>query len=84
MSEAVNHPAHYGGSTDPHECIKVIEHLGWGPGFSRGNALKYLMRAGRKGTATDETADLRKARWYIDREISRLVALDGSADKETP
>ncbi len=63
--DPVNHPAHYtrGGI----ECIDVIEKLGLG--FHLGNALKYLWRAGVKG---DELEDLRKARWYLDREIARL------------
>ncbi len=69
---AVEHPAHYGGDTQ-FETIKVLE--AWltpeqFSGFLRGNALKYLSRAGRKG---DVVEDLRKAAWYIDREIKRLT-----------
>ena len=64
--EAVNHPGHYGGDTT-YEAIKVIE--AWGLGFSLGNCLKYLCRAGRKGDALE---DLLKSRWYLDREIQRL------------
>lgn len=71
-ADPVNHPAHYGGAGDPHEAIKVIEHMGWGRGFCRGSAIKYLLRAGRKGTETDEAADLRKALWFIDRDLSGL------------
>ena len=63
---AVDHPAHYGGQSDPYEAIKVIE--AWGLGFHLGNTVKYLARAGRKG---DRLTDLRKARWYLDREIER-------------
>ena len=63
---AVDHPAHYGGHSDPYEAIKVIE--AWGLGFHLGNTVKYLARAGRKG---DRLTDLRKARWYLDREIER-------------
>ena len=63
---AVDHPAHYGGPGDPYEAIKVIE--AWGLGFHLGNTVKYLARAGRKG---DRLTDLRKARWYLDREIER-------------
>ena len=37
--------------------------------FCLGNALKYIWRAGLK---TDAVEDLKKARWYIDREIERL------------
>jgi hypothetical protein len=67
MAEAVNHPAHYGGAENPYEAIKVIE--AWGLGFSLGNAVKYISRAGKKG---DRLEDLRKARWYLDREISNM------------
>jgi hypothetical protein len=62
--DVVNHPPHYkrGGL----ECIDVIE--GFGLGFRLGNAVKYILRAGHKG---DRLEDLRKARWYLDREIER-------------
>ena len=63
---AVNHPSHYGGDTT-YETIKVIE--AWGLGFHLGNAVKYISRAGRKGDALE---DLRKAAWYLAREIERL------------
>ena len=63
MSESVNHPSHYGGDTT-YEAIKVIE--AWGLGFCIGNSVKYISRAGRKGNAVE---DLKKARWYLDREI---------------
>ena len=66
----VNHPSHYQGK---YETIDVIEAQGWGAGFNKGNALKYILRAGRKD-ASKEIEDLEKARWYIDREISRLKA----------
>lgn len=65
MTDSVNHPQHYqaGGV----EVIDVIESFGLG--FHLGNAVKYVLRAGRKG---DTVEDLKKARWYIDREINRL------------
>jgi hypothetical protein len=71
LSEDVNHPAHYGGADNPYEAIldKVIE--AWGLGFSLGNAVKYICRVGQK-PGVPNVADLKKARWYIDREISRL------------
>jgi len=69
--EAVDHPTHYGGDT-VYEAIKVIE--AWGLGFSLGNCVKYISRAGKKGSAIE---DLKKARWYLDREISRIEANDG-------
>lgn len=65
LNEGIDHPVHYGGDT-VYEAIKVIE--AWGLGFCLGNALKYICRAGRKGSELD---DLRKARWYIDREIAK-------------
>jgi len=67
--ETVNHPAHYGGDTT-YETIKVIRNLG----FSLGNAVKYISRAGVKDPAK-HIEDLEKARWYLDEEIKALKAL---------
>lgn len=66
MSETINHPEHYGGDTT-YEAIKVIE--AWGLGFHLGNAVKYICRAESKGKKLE---DLKKAKWYLDREIERL------------
>lgn len=63
-------PTHY--QLDP-EPVAVIE--AWGLGFSLGNVLKYLARAGRK-PGVPALDDLRKARDYLDREIARLRALE--------
>lgn len=68
MSDPVDHPDHYGGADNPYEAIKVID--AWGLGFSLGNAVKYIARAGKKTASSAE--DLAKARWYIDHELSRL------------
>jgi Protein of unknwon function (DUF3310) len=70
MSDSVNHPAHYGGEANVYEAIKVIE--AWRLGFCLGNAVKYIARAGKKG---DEIEDLRKALWYLQREIDRHVGV---------
>lgn len=59
-------PDHYRWLPKGIEAIDITENFN----FCRGNALKYIIRAGRKGDSTIE--DLQKARWYIDREISRL------------
>ena len=73
--EMVNHPDHYGGDT-VYEAIKVIE--AWNLGFCLGSCLKYISRAGKKvfqdGKHRRELhlEDLRKARFYLDREISNL------------
>jgi uncharacterized protein DUF3310 len=64
---AVEHPQHYGGDVT-YEVIKVIE--AWGLGFHLGNTVKYIARAGKKPTVS-YLEDLKKARWYLDREISR-------------
>lgn len=66
--DAVNHPSHYEeGWSNGAEVIDITENLN----FNRGNAVKYLARAGRKD-ATKTIEDLKKARWYIDRELRRL------------
>lgn len=62
---AVDHPDHYGGEDNPYEAIKVIEALGFG--FCLGNAFKYIARAGKKGPRLE---DLKKAEWYLKREIA--------------
>lgn len=66
--QSVNHPSHYGGDTT-YEAIKVIE--AWSLGFCLGNAVKYICRSGKKPGA-ETLEDLKKARWYVDREIARL------------
>ena len=48
-SSPINHPPHYGGEDDPYEAIKVID--AWRLGFSLGNTVKYISRAGKKGGA---------------------------------
>jgi hypothetical protein len=67
--EQVDHPRHYGGADNPYEAIKVIE--AWELGFRLGNAVKYISRAGKKPDAST-LVDLRKAAWYLNREIERL------------
>ena len=42
--EMVNHPNHYGGEDNIYEAIKVID--AWELGFSLGNTVKYISRAG--------------------------------------
>jgi hypothetical protein len=67
MADPVNHPDHYGGKDNPYEAIKVIEQ--WGLGFHLGNTVKYISRAGKKGSTLE---DLKKARWYLDRFIANM------------
>jgi hypothetical protein len=64
--EKVEHPDHY--QSEKIEAIDVIE--AFGLNFSLGSAVKYILRAGKKPTET-ASEDLRKAVWYIQREIER-------------
>jgi hypothetical protein len=66
-------PTHYRGLLP--EPIDVVE--GWALGFHLGNAVKYIARAGRK-LGESEIDDLRKARWYLDRAISRMEIARGN------
>ena len=65
--QSVVHPAHYGGADSTYEAIKVIE--AWELGFKLGNVNKYISRAGKKGSKLE---DLKKAQWYLNREIEKL------------
>lgn len=58
----INMPAHY--RMLPVECIDVTEHFN----FTLGNAIKYIWRADFKGKPIE---DLKKAVWYLQREIAR-------------
>lgn len=70
MSDNVNHPKHY--TTGKIEVIDFIEDKELN--FNLGNVVKYVARAGRKKTSgksleTKALEDLKKAQWYIQREI---------------
>lgn len=72
MNDVVNHPAHY---TDGKiEVIDFIEDKKLN--FHRGNAVKYIARAGKKDPAK-EIEDLKKAVWYLNREVMRLEKSKG-------
>lgn len=60
--------SYYGGVENPYEAIKVIE--AWDLGFNLGNTAKYISRCGKKG---DEIEDLKKALFYLSREIDNRV-----------
>lgn len=64
MNDSVNHPKHYTSHPSGIEAIQVTEHMS----FCIGNAIKYLWRADLKHDAIE---DMRKAIWYIEREIER-------------
>lgn len=63
--DVVNSPSHY--TQYPVEVIELTRHMS----FNRGNAVKYVARAGFKDKSK-EVEDLKKARWYLDDEIAQL------------
>lgn len=71
MADVINHPQHY--TLGKIEVIDFIEDKGLN--FNLGNVVKYVARAGHKkssGKSMDAKAleDLKKAQWYLNREIS--------------
>jgi hypothetical protein len=66
MNDPVNSPKHYCSHPSGVECIQITEHMS----FCLGNAVKYIWRADEKNDAVE---DLRKAKWYIEREIARRI-----------
>lgn len=64
VEDNVNHPSHYNWHPSGVECVVIAEAFG----YNVGNAIKYLWRCDHKRDAVE---DLKKARWYIDREIQR-------------
>lgn len=71
----VDHPSHYGGKDNPYEHVKVAEAWGLVANAFLYNATKYISRLGKK-RGTGALEDLKKARWYLDREIKRQEALN--------
>ena len=68
MTNQIDHPPHYTQHPSGIECIQITEHMN----FCCGNAVKYIWRAGLKSPSPIE--DLKKAQWYVDRELQRLFA----------
>ena len=65
QNDMVNHPKHYTSHPSGVEVIQITEHMN----FLLGNVIKYILRAEHKGKQLE---DLKKAAWYLDREIKRL------------
>jgi hypothetical protein len=63
LPDAVNNPKHY--TQFPVEVIEITECLN----FNLGNVVKYVCRSDFKGFRLQ---DLKKARWYLEREIARV------------
>lgn len=70
MNDNINHPKHYSETVPGFECIEVAQHFN----FCLGNVIKYVWRADAKGGIED----LKKAQWYLNREIQRLEQLEES------
>lgn len=67
MNDEINKAPHYNNHPSGVECIQIIEHFS----FNLGNAMKYCWRHGLKPNNC-AVKDLKKARYYIDREIERI------------
>ena len=65
VQDNVNHPKHYTSHPSGVECIEITEHMN----FNLGNATKYVWRSSLKGKNVE---DLKKAIWYLEREIARI------------
>lgn len=67
VTDNINHPSYYNSGN-----IEVIDYIQDKKlGFCLGNAIKYISRAGLKNKDT-KVEDLKKAVWYIEREIESL------------
>lgn len=64
-SNMVDHPQHYQGKN--FEVIDIIND--YGLNFELGNAIKYILRADKKG---NKKQDLEKAIWYLNHELSKF------------
>lgn len=67
-TEMVDHPSHY--QSGKFEVIDVIEEFNLG--FNLGNVIKYILRSDKKFEGSEMFQDLKKAKWYLEREISKL------------
>lgn len=75
---SVNHPSHY--NMGKYEVIDVIND--WNLNFQKGNAIKYIARAGHKDPSK-EIEDLEKALFYINYEVNRLKSLKGKEENKS-
>ena len=72
MDDFINHPGHYTlGGVETIDFIEAKE-----LNFNLGNVIKYISRCGLKSSQVlnirEKTLqDLKKAKWYLDREIAR-------------
>ena len=71
MMDNVNKPKHYTAHPSGVECIEITEHMN----FNLGNVVKYVWRADLK---KDRLEDLKKAEYYIKREIEKESKIGGA------
>lgn len=81
--DAVSHPSHYTWLKEKCgiEVIDITRHLD----FDLGNAIKYILRAGRKPLKSENKSDfhagtiqdLKKAIWYLNDKIKMLEKNEG-------
>lgn len=72
----ISKPLHYNVHPSGVEPIQITEHMN----FLLGNVIKYILRAEYKGKHLE---DLKKAAWYLDREIARLEAQQNSSNQKS-
>ena len=75
VQDPINHPKHYTSHPSGVECITITEHMS----FLLGNAMKYIWRADLK----NGVEDLKKAVWYVEREIAKRLSALESKDPKT-
>ena len=75
--EMIDHPKHY--NMGRYEVIDVIDD--WDLGFNLGNTIKYISRAGHKDK-DKTTEDLKKALWYLIREINKIEGNNANTKNE--
>ena len=78
MTDMVNHPPHYQ-TADGLEAIDVIKAY-FKENYNLGQVFKYIARCGKKNDAIE---DLKKARWYLDKEIEWREAENHDPDDDS-
>lgn len=78
--DMINQPPHYrrGG----YEVIDII--MAFGLDYLIGTVIKYLLRFGHKGTRAEHLADLKKARWFLDKKIQIMQAEEDASPTYVP
>jgi hypothetical protein len=71
-ANVIEHPIHYTSHPSGIECIQITEHMS----FLLGNVYKYVWRADLKHD-DGGLEDLKKARFYLNREIAKRESQDG-------